>query len=375
MVLHMADQLVEGLLQEKGKSMGLRLKQEELAALNQLFKIDGFASLSDLVHSYLNGELSKSANTAQVDRLLKRLKERNITDPLTGEVTPTFYKNIDIGDFKHYLRNKYHSRYYRDLARYYIRFADFFFTKPEIISSETGRVRAWICDAMRRFADYYDYKYHNPDMRLLVREIIERYEINKHMRMHDKVWLADNNYLDNSIKKVLQTFCRGELAILVRFALFTGLRGEEMEHVHNKPICTKLAACNCDSLHVVNKDNGVSVIVINRVLGQKRCYFTIVPTKVWQDFRALPKVNYELRKFAHLQIKEATNGLALMDLRKFNYNVNVRSEMREQGAEVLAGRTKTVSAKHYLLNELDLLANQYAKGWQQYFNIWNGQSS
>ena len=80
---------------EKGKSLGLRLREDELAALNQLFKIDGLTNLSDLVHSYLNGELSKSANTVQVDSLLKRLKDRNITDPLTGEVTPTFYKNID----------------------------------------------------------------------------------------------------------------------------------------------------------------------------------------------------------------------------------------------------------------------------------------
>ena len=34
---------------EKGKSLGLRLREDELAALNQLFKIDGFTSISDLV--------------------------------------------------------------------------------------------------------------------------------------------------------------------------------------------------------------------------------------------------------------------------------------------------------------------------------------
>ena len=361
------------ILREKSKSLGLRLNQEDLAALNQLLGIDGFRSVSDLVHSYINGQLSKSGNngnTEQVDRLLKRLKERNITDPLTGEVTPTFYKHIDVEDFKHYLRSKYHSRYYRDLARYYVRFAEFFFTKPEIIKLERARIRAWICDAMRRFADYYDYKYHNPDMRLLVREIIERYEINRNMRMHDKVWIADHNYLDIAILKILNTFSRGDLAILVRFALFTGLRGEEIEHVHKTPTCTKLAACNCENLHVVNKNNGISVIVINRVLGQKRCYLTMVPTKLWEDFRGLRKVDYEFRKFAHLQIKDATGGeLAFMDLRKFNYNINVRSELKELGAEVLAGRAKTVSARHYLLNELDLLSEQYEKGWKQYFTL------
>ena len=73
-------------------------------------------------------------------------------------------------------------------------------------------------------------------------------------------------------------------------------------------------------------------------------------------------VDYEFRRFAHLQIKAATNGeLSFLDLRKFNYNINARSEMKELGAEVLAGRAKTVSARHYLINEIDLLAEQYGK--------------
>ena len=58
--------------------------------------------------------------------------------------------------------------------------------------------------------------------------------------------------------------------------------------------------------------------------------------------------------------------LLLMDLRKFNYNINVRSEMKEMGAEVLAGRAKTVSARHYVLNELDELAEQYRRAWHKY---------
>jgi hypothetical protein len=89
---------------------------------------------------------------------------------------------------------------------------------------------------------------------------------------------------------------------------------------------------------VAKDSDGMSVVVINRIMSQKRCYFTLVPSKLWQDFRGLSKADYEIRKFAHLQIKEATSGeTTLMDLRKFNYNINVRSEMKEMGAEVLAG--------------------------------------
>jgi hypothetical protein len=81
----------------------------------------------------------------------------------------------------------------------------------------------------------------------------------------------------------------------------------------------------------------------------------------------LSKGDYEFRKFAYLQLKETTKGeIILMDLCKFNYNVNVRSGMKELGAEVLVVRAKTVSARHYLLNELDLLAEHYACAWKKY---------
>jgi hypothetical protein len=39
-----------------------------------------------------------------------------------------------------------------------------------------------------------------------------------------------------------------------------------------------------------------------------------------------------------------------------------RSEMKESGTEVLAGRARSVSAKHYLINELDKMVEQYDKG-------------
>jgi hypothetical protein len=356
---------------ERARTLGVKLRESEIAALHQRFKINGFETLGDLVRGYLNGELSTSSGTDQIEKLLMRLKEKNITDPLTGEVTPIFYKNIDIEDFRRYLRSKYkYGRYGDDLVKYYQRFAEFFFTKAEIVRAQSGRNRSWICDAMRRFAEYYDYKYQKPEMRMLIREIIERYEINRQMRRHDQVWIADQDYLDSTITKILSTFARGELATLMRFALFTGLRGEEMAYVHGKPICTKLASCSCENLHVVNKDKGVSAIVVNRIVGQKHCYFTIVPTRVWLEFRDLSKVDYEFRKFTHLRLKEATNGqVSLMDLRKFNYNMNARSEMKEMGAEVLAGRAKTISARHYLLNELDLLAEQYEKAWRKYMVV------
>lgn len=350
------------------KTLAIRLKESDVAALNQRFRLDSFGNLTELVRAYLNGQMIRSSTTDHIERLLLRLKEEEIIDPLSGEASPTFYKNIDIEDFRRYLRTKYkYSRYGDDLVNYYQRFAHFFFTKPDIVRAETGRNRSWICDAMRRFAEYYDYRYQNPEMRLLVKEIIERYEINRNMRRHDLVWIADQNYLNSAITTILTTFNKGDLSKLIRFALFTGLRGTEISYVHTKPICPRLGGCSCDNLHVVNKSNGISVIVVNRIVGQKHCYFTMCPTTLWQDLRSLSGADYEARKFAHQQIRKVTDDeISFIDLRKFNYNINARSAMREQGAEVLAGRAKTVSARHYLLNELDMLAEQYANAWQKY---------
>jgi hypothetical protein len=42
--------------------------------------------------------------------------------------------------------------------------------------------------------------------------------------------------------------------------------------------------------------------------------------------------------------------------------------MKESGAEVLAGRAKSVSAKHYILNEIDRMTEQYREAWKK-FNL------
>jgi intergrase/recombinase len=76
-------------------------------------------------------------------------------------------------------------------------------------------------------------------------------------------------------------------------------------------------------------------------------------------------VEYEQRKVAYSLLKNHTDGqVAFKDLRKFHYNILCRSEMKESGAEVLAGRAKSVSAKHYILNEIDRMTQQYLKAWK-----------
>ncbi|MDQ6723463.1 MAG: hypothetical protein M3Z01_04270 [Thermoproteota archaeon] len=89
-------------------------------------------------------------------------------------------------------------------------------------------MRAWICDAMRRFGEYYDRKFHNPELKLLIQEIIEMHELNRKMKIHDRVWLSDEDYIKRMVSIILQI--DGELGIIIKFALYSGLRREEISH-------------------------------------------------------------------------------------------------------------------------------------------------
>jgi intergrase/recombinase len=329
--------------------------------LNLRLKSDGFKTFSEFVNAYIDGKYPTHQRNEQVEKLLVRIREKGITDPLTGEFNPTLYRNFDAEDMLKDLLPKYtYKKHAKDLVRYCERYIEIFFTKPQLIQAESGHKRAWICDAMRKFGMYYDRKMHNPEMKILIEEIIKRYELNKKTRIHDRVWLVDECYIDNMVRRVLDI--EGDIGTIIKFAFFTGLRGEEISYSHETAICDSLSGCKCDKLHLIHKQNGVSIVILNRIVGQKHSYFTIVPTTLWHEFRSLNKVTRDERNIAHLMIKNQTEGKAtLMDLRKFHYNILCRSEMGEVGAEVLAGRAKSISAKHYLIHELDKMSQQYAK--------------
>ena len=65
---------------------------------------------------------------------------------------------------KNLLPKYVYKKHAKDLVRYCNRYLEIFFTKPQLIQSESGHKRAWICDAMRKFGMYYDRKMHNPEL-------------------------------------------------------------------------------------------------------------------------------------------------------------------------------------------------------------------
>ena len=118
-----------------------------------------------------------------------------------------------------------YQKHAKDLVRYYERFMEIFFTKSQLIQSESGHKRAWICDALRRFGEYYDRKFHNPELRILIDELITRYELNKKTRIHNRIWLADEDHIERMVYQILEI--DGEIGIIIKFAFFSRLRGEK----------------------------------------------------------------------------------------------------------------------------------------------------
>jgi intergrase/recombinase len=351
--------------QQKQKSSGddwivlaARIRREKLAGINRKLDENGFKTVGEFLNAWADGKYPRHQKDEQTEKLLDRIRDRGIKDPLTGEFRVDFYKSIDKEDMlKDFYRKYIYKKHARDLVAYYNRYVDIFFTKPHLIQPLSGHVRAWICDAMRRFSEYYDRKYQNPEVKLLIEEVIKRYELNKKMKMRDRVYIADSNFVQDAISKVLEI--QGPMGVIVKFAFFSGLRGEEITHAHQTPICQNLSGCDCEKLHVIEKGKYV-IVVLNRIMGQKRSYFTIVPLDIWSQFRKLEKVSIQERNAVHLLIKSHTSdAVILMHLRKFHYNILCRSEMGEQGAEVLQGRARSISAKHYLIHELDKMVKQY----------------
>jgi len=214
--------------------------------------MNGFKTFNEFVKAWIKGEYPKFQNNEQVEKLLIRLRERDIKDPTADKFNPTFYRSVDRQDMLNDLSKKYiYKKHAKDLVGYFDRYCEIFFTNPQLIKGESGHKRAWICDAMRRFGEYYDRRFNNPQLKLLIAEIVQRYELNKKMRIHDRLWLTDEDHLSKMIHLVLRI--PGEIGILIKFALYIGLRGEEIAYVHKTQICDKMFGCNCSKLMLLRR--------------------------------------------------------------------------------------------------------------------------
>jgi hypothetical protein len=115
-----------------------------------------------------------------------------------------------------YLLNlrKFQNHNARSLVNYFRRYRDIFFgPDPAEILKLTPHKKSWILQAIRHFGNYYNYKTNNPECKELIEKIINRYGLNIGLDMHQKIYIVDDNYVVNSVKKLITI--PGEIGLTV----------------------------------------------------------------------------------------------------------------------------------------------------------------
>jgi intergrase/recombinase len=359
---------VQRLGKDNRKSLTARVKPEDLIVFNQRLKLFGFNSINELVSEFIACRFPQVTEDKQIGNLIQNTQSNGQKTALEdGNNCGSFYHNVDLEDMFNYYQNirNLHTKSCRDLIGYFRRFRDQFFSKnAEELRVLSPRIRSKIMDSFRKFGQYYLYKYNDDSCIDLVSKIIRRYNLNAGNNDHSRLYIVDDNYLEEKLRMLLQL--QGEIGLIVRFAMFSGLREDELTYIHRKEVCSNLGGCSCERLHMIKKPNGLTIILIQWHRGHKKCYFSIVPTALWEAFRSLPFFDYNPHiKSAHSYLKAKDKDLHFMWLRKAHYNIMCRA-MKPFEANVLAGRAKTVDAKHYAMYELDAMSKSYADAWKKF---------
>jgi hypothetical protein len=346
------------------KNVAIKVKENDLIALNRQLDRLGYETLGDLVKDLMTGKITRLTDDKQIDAMKSNLQATGQNTVQSGNYYD-FYKNIDINDLLKEYNKRYYSRTAVSLVNYFKRYADIFFGSDpdtELFKLKPHK-RAWILQAMKRFGDYYFWKYNNREVQNLVKTVIERYMLNRDLDMKNKIYLVNPNYLQTKINSLMAI--PGEIGFTVRMGLFTGLREEELYYIHDREICYNELGCKCNNLHPINIDrsSGITIIGINWIRGNKKAFVTILPTKMWEQFRRITKFDRHDIVAAH-SITKRDADILYMGLRKIHYNVmRFKDTMTADEADALAGRAKTVAAQHYVLHDLQLFAEKYVKAW------------
>ncbi|MGB6532833.1 MAG: hypothetical protein WBF33_32460 [Candidatus Nitrosopolaris sp.] len=144
-------------------------------------------TLGDLVKDLMSGKITRMTDDKQIDAMKSNLQATGQRTAQSGNYYD-FYKNIDTDDLLKEYNKRYHSRTAVGLVNYFKRYADIFFgPEPDTVFFKLKpHKRAWILQALKRFGDYYFWKYNSREVQNLVKTTIERYMLNRDLDMKDK---------------------------------------------------------------------------------------------------------------------------------------------------------------------------------------------
>jgi hypothetical protein len=184
------------------KNVAIKVKENDLIALNRQLDRLGYETLGDLVKDLMTGKITRLTNDKQIDAMKSNLQATGQNTVQSGNYYD-FYKNIDINDLLKEYNKRYYSRTAVSLVNYFKRYADIFFRPDpdtELFKLKPHK-RAWILQAMKRFGDYYFWKYNSREVQNLVKTVIERYMLNRGLDMKNKIFLVNPKICKRGVKR------------------------------------------------------------------------------------------------------------------------------------------------------------------------------
>jgi hypothetical protein len=184
------------------KTVGVKIRKEELPVLNKQLDRLNYVTLGDLVKDLITGKLMRLSDDQQIDIMKTNLQTSGQITALSGKPYD-FYKQIDINDLHRYLNEKYHEHTGNCYLSYFEKYASIFFgPNPDVeLFKLKPHKRSWILQSIKRFGNYYFRKYNNRDVTQLIKQIIERYDLIKDLDMKDHIYLVSPQFIEEKVRK------------------------------------------------------------------------------------------------------------------------------------------------------------------------------
>ena len=220
------------------KTIGVRIKIIELANLNRQLDRLNYSTLGDLVKDLVAGKITRLTDDKQIEIMNINLQTSGQLTGLSGKPYD-FYKQIDVLDFHKYLLERFQIHTANCYLSYFEKYTSIFFgLNPDIeLFKLNPHKKSWILQSIKKFGEYYFRKYNNREVIQLIRNIIERYELNKNLDMKDKIYLVSPHFIEEKIKKIMEI--PGEIGFTIRLGLFSGLREQELFYIKGKDDLSK----------------------------------------------------------------------------------------------------------------------------------------
>ncbi|MGH9984446.1 MAG: hypothetical protein ACRD8W_10885, partial [Nitrososphaeraceae archaeon] len=190
--------------QTQWKTIGVKVRYTELPLFNRQLDRLNCLTLGDLVKDLISGKISRLTDDQQINIMKTNVQTSGQITAVEGKPYD-FYKQIDVIELLQYLEEKYHEHTAKCYLSYFERYADIFFgVNPGVeLFKMNPHKRSWILQSVKRFADYYYKRYNDRQVIELVKQIIERYDLNRNLDMKDRIYLVSPQFIEDSIKKIL----------------------------------------------------------------------------------------------------------------------------------------------------------------------------